>query len=112
METGQEFVKKIKPLGCAMFLGLAVIVMIICFTTKGTPLEGYEAPHDSDYYAEHLDELAEEITSVLAPLAGIDVTVKTEGERVVISGTESAINALRPYVLHYYDVELFEFRYT
>ena len=110
--TGQDFVKKIKPLGCAMFLLLAILVTLMCFTTKGTALDGYEAPNDSDYYGEHLDELCSEISDVLAPLAGIEVSVSYTDEKVVITGTQSAVDSLRPYVVHYYDAGLFSFNYT
>lgn len=109
--TGQDFVKKIKPIGCAMFLGLAVIVTVICFTAKGVPLPGYEAPNTSDYYEEHIEELAAELAENLIPLTEYEASVEAAGQQVIITGTESDINSLRPYILHYYDVKLFEFKY-
>lgn len=109
--TGQDFVKRIKPLGCAMFLILGIIVTVICFTAKGTPLPGYEAPNTSEYYGGHLEELASEIRENLIPLTEYEAAVECDGDVIAVAGAEDDINALRPYILHYYDVELFEFRY-
>ena len=56
MTAGEQFVKWIKPAGCVLFLGIFAAFLVICFTAKA-PVEGYTVPHDSQYYAQHLDEL-------------------------------------------------------
>jgi hypothetical protein len=112
MSTGEEFVKKIKPLGCAAFILLTVAVVLTCFTTKGIAVDGYTPPHGSDYYSDHLDELAEELSGTLLPM--IDATADFEvGEKVItITASTDDLNNLRPRILHYYDVDLFEFVYS
>ena len=54
--AGQDFVKMLKPVGCALFLLLFVIFLIFCFTAKA-PLDGYVKPQTIEYYSTHLDEL-------------------------------------------------------
>lgn len=111
MNTGEEFVKKLKPLGCAAFLLLTALTVLICFTSKGVAVDGYVPPQDSEYYAEHLDELKQEIEENLLPLIGVNADLELTSNAVRITAGEDDLNTLRPRVIHYYDAELFEFVY-
>ena len=81
MTAGQQFVKWLKPVGCGIFLLVFVLFFIMCFTAKA-PVEGYTVPHDSQYYAEHLDELKTELETNLFPrLDGIIICVCNTNDR-------------------------------
>ncbi|MGM9521127.1 MAG: hypothetical protein ACI3VB_01440 [Oscillospiraceae bacterium] len=110
MGTGQAFVKWLRPAGCVLFLGLFITVTVILFTAKGTPVEGYTAPQSSEYYSEHLDELAREINENLIPLLDIPwAKAERTGDVVTICAEGESLSTVRFAVIHYYDVELFEF---
>ena len=40
MTAGEDFVKKIKPFGCVLFLALFVGFLVFCFTGGGAPVKG------------------------------------------------------------------------
>ncbi len=109
METGKGFVRFIGPLGCVLFLGLTVLTVLMCFTLKGAPLEGYTAPNTSEYYSENISELAEEIRDNLMPLAGVRAEIIAENGKVTVFGTEDSVEKLQMYILHYYEKDLFRF---
>lgn len=108
MKGGQDFVRWLRPAGCVLFLALFALVTAILFTSKGTPVAGYEAPNTSEYYAEHLDELADELRDNLFPKVDAQwVEIRSDGGSVVITAAEEDIYVLRPAALHYYDAALF-----
>ncbi|MBQ2603258.1 MAG: hypothetical protein II583_07615 [Oscillospiraceae bacterium] len=110
LSAGEGFVKFIRPAGAALFLILFVIVTVFLFTAKGTPVEGYEPPHDSSYYREHTEELAAEIEENMLPLIDAEgVTVSVSGGKVLIAGAEDGLRTVRQGVIHYYAEDLFEF---
>ena len=106
MTAGEQFVKWIKPAGCVLFLGIFAAFLVICFTAKA-PVEGYTVPHDSQYYARHLDELKAELETNLFPkLEGIeDCYISGDKLRIIISdaGFEKSSTA----ITHYYGENLF-----
>ena len=111
MGTGQAFVKWIKPAGCALFLGLFILVTVILFTAKGAPVKGYDPPQDSDYYSEHLPELAQELQENMFPLieGAEGAGCRVEDGKVAVTAPEEAMTAVRSGVIHYYDAQLFVF---
>lgn len=106
MTAGEQFVKWIKPAGCVLFLGIFAAFLVICFTAKA-PVEGYTVPHDSQYYAQHLDELKAELEKNLFPrLEGIeDCYISGDKLKIIISdaGFEKSSKA----ITHYYGENLF-----
>ena len=111
MGTGQAFVKWLRPAGCVLFLGLFIVVTIFLFTAKGVPVEGYEPPHDSEYYAGHLDELAEELNTNMLPKLedGAAASFQVEGGQVVVTASDEDMFTVRNSIIHYYDEDLFQF---
>ena len=109
MRGGQDFIKWLRPAGCALFLGLFVLVTVILFTSKGAPVAGYEAPHTAEYYSGHLSELAEELSENLIPRLGVtSFQIDISGDRLSVTASEDDIYKIRPAVIHYYDADLFE----
>ncbi len=112
MSTGQDFVKKIRTIGAAMFLLLFGLFLYICFSSGSNPLAGYEAPHDSTYYAQSdatLGELKTELEANAFPkLTGVESCVISDG-RLVITIDSVTFAKCRSAILRYYDESLFEF---
>jgi hypothetical protein len=107
--AGQEFVKKIGIFGCIMFILLAVLVTVICFTAGRDPIPGYQSPEPAEYYALHLDKLEAELEENVFPkLEGVlDSYLKDGRLVVVISREDFAVS--RAAILRYFDKSLFEF---
>ena len=112
MNAGQEFVKKIRPLGVALFLILFVLFLYICFTAGTNPIPGYESPHDSEYYSRSdstLEELKTELEANVFPkLGGVESCAVSDGKIKVVIDSESFATS-RSAILRYYDENLFEF---
>ena len=112
MSAGQDFAKKIGPIGGAFFLLLFVLFLVYCFTAKPNPLSGYQAPHDSTYYAQNdttLSELKTELeTNVFPKLTGEESSTVAEGKLEIVINSES-FKTCRSAILRYYDDSLFEF---
>ncbi|MBR2717546.1 MAG: hypothetical protein IKD79_07430 [Oscillospiraceae bacterium] len=109
--AGQQFVKRIRPAGCALFLALAVLVTVICFTSGRDPIPGYEAPRDTEYYAAHLQELAEELEENVFPaLTDCSLTAEAGEENVTVTVVSGNLAAVRSALLRYFDQSLLEFR--
>lgn len=113
MSAGQEFVKKIGPFGSFLFLVIFVGFFIYCFTlTPKDPLAGYEAPHDSSYYAQSPETLAELQTeleaNVFPNLEGI-VSDEAEDGKLVIAISGDDFVESRDAILKHYDESLFYF---
>ena len=110
MNTGEDFVRKIKPAGCAVFLLISVAFLIMCFTAGGAPIEGYSVPHDSDYYAEHIDELKAELdANVIPQLDGIE-SCEVTGDKLTVTIDSSSFDESSGAITHYYRDELFIFK--
>ena len=112
MGAGQEFVKKIRPLGVVLFLVLFVLFLYICFTAGTNPIPGYESPHDSVYYSQNADTLGELKTeleaNVFPKLGGIESCAVSDGKIKVVIDSENFATS-RSAILRYYDESLFEF---
>lgn len=110
MNTGEEFVKKIRPIGCILFLALGVVVTVLCFTVNNDPVKGYEAPRDTAYYAEHLHALKAELeTSIFPVLSGEETAAVTDDGRVLVTLESNHYHASRGAILQYFDASLLEF---
>ncbi len=105
---GEEFIKKIRPAGCVLFIVLAVLVAAVCLTAGRDPIKGYEAPQTSEYYSQHLDELREELEANVFPqLDGVAGSRIGDGVLIVELDTNS-FAVTRSALLRYYDESLFE----
>lgn len=103
LSAGQDFVKKIGPWGCGLFLALFVLVTALCLTSGANPLPGYEAPHDTAYYAQYPQELAGELNAnVLPRLDDPAHAAVTEG-KVLVTVEASSFVPVRAALLHYFD---------
>ena len=110
LTTGQEFVKKIRPLGAALFLILFAAVTVFLFTAKGVEVEGYVPPQTGSYYSAHVEELMEEVRDNLLPAAGVEgVELELWHERILVAGTEDQLRRARQAIIHYYDSRFFDF---
>lgn len=105
---GQDFIKKIRPAGCVLFIALAVFTTVLCFTVGADPIKGYEPPHTDEYYAQHLEELRQELEENVFPhIEGVVSSRVGDGVLVVELHTDRFASA-RAALLHYYGEELFE----
>ena len=112
MTTGQDFVKKIRPIGAAMFLMMFVLFLIICFTARTDPLAGYSAPHNLTYYSQNdttLGELKTELeANVFTKLTGVESCTVKDGKLKIVIDSEYFKNC-RSALLKHFDNSLFEF---
>ena len=112
MSAGQDFAKKIGPIGGAFFLLLFVVFLVYCFTAGTNPIPGYEAPHDSSYYSQNattLSELKTELeTNVFPKINGIEYCTLSTG-KLEITIDNGSYTKSRSAILKFYDKSLFEF---
>ena len=107
--AGQEFARAVKPAGCVLLLLILIGVLYICFTSGKDPIPGYEAPQDTAYYVQHLQELKTELeTNVFPELEGIEGS-DVEGDHLNIRIQSDSFAVSRAAILRYYDLSLFEF---
>ena len=106
--SGQWLWKTLGPFGCILALALMVLALVLCFTAGTDPIPGYEAPESSAYYAEHLDELARELTENVLPRLEGEASVFVSGGTVVVSVEPDRYAATRSALLHFFDRTLLE----
>ena len=110
-ETGQSFVKKIGTFGMAAFLIILIGYFIVTFFAGShTALDGYVPPESNEYYAAHLEELAQEIKTNVEPiLPGIE-DAYAEGGKVVVTVEEDDYFSVRTALLKKFGGDLLELR--
>lgn len=108
--AGQDFLKKIGPAGCVLFLALFVLVTAICLTAGRDPVPGYEALHDTEYYVNHLDELATELNDNFLPRLDTPATAAVTSDTVTVTVEGDTFVVVRSALLHYFDESLFTFQ--
>lgn len=108
--AGEQFVKRIRPAGAALFLILAVLVTAICLTSGKNPIDGYAAPQTTEYYASHIEELAAELeTAVFPRLPDYTLTAEVSGDTVIVTVESGNYAAARSAILQYFDSSLLVF---
>jgi len=112
--AGQDFVKKLRPAGAALFLILFAVVTLFLFTSGRDPISGYEAPHDAAYYAasaQTMEELCEELRENVLPRLDGPASCRYDSgtNTVVVSIDDSRYAVVRSAVLRYFDASLFTF---
>ena len=99
----------LKPAGCVIFILVMIAFFIICFKSPSHAVEGYEAPHDSEYYAQHIDELETELEENFIPLVEGVTGCDIEGSQVKLTIEEESFPDVVNGITYYYDKELFIF---
>lgn len=108
MTAGQQTVKALKPLGCALVLLIMVAYFIMCFTTKA-PLEDYQRKETSDYYAENMEELKVELEENMFPLIEGTEACELDGSVLTVYLEPEHFDDSKKIITHYYSDELFNF---
>ena len=67
-EPGAQIARWLGPVGGGFVLLLSVLMIVFCLTRGANPVPGYTPPHDSEYYAQHLDERAQELNENVLPV--------------------------------------------
>jgi len=110
MNTGFDFIKKLRPLGCAIVLLCFVSLLVVCFSSGREALPGYAPPESMDYYARNLPALRAELEeNVLPRLEGTAGAEVADG-RVAVTVDRAHFTAVRSALLDHFDQTLLDFR--
>ena len=92
-----------------LVLLLSALMVVFCLTAGANPVPGYTPPHDSAYYAGHLDELAQELNTNFLPVLDETAHAEADGGTVTVTASEKEYVPVRGAVLKFYDAALFTF---
>ena len=95
-----------------LVLLLSALMVVFCFTAGANPVPGYTPPHDSAYYAGHLDELAQELNTNFLPVLDETAHAEADGGTVTVTASAKEYVPVRGAVLKFYDAALFTFEKT
>ena len=107
---GFQIVRWLRPGGAAIVLIVFVLFLVFCFSSGKAPIKGYEPPQDTEYYAEHLDELASELNDVVLPQIDESASAEVTGDTVTVTASHDSYVTTRAAVLKYFDRTLVEFK--
>ena len=111
-EPGAQIARWLGPVGGIFVLLLSALMVVFCFTAGTNPVPGYTPPHDSDYYAQHLDELAQELNTNFLPVLDETAHAEVRDGTVTVTASEKEYVPVRGAVLKFYDAALFTFEKT
>jgi hypothetical protein len=110
--AGQDFVSRIRPAGCALFLALAVLVGAICLTAGKDPIAGYTPPLTMEDYAADPAALVQELEEHVIPALPdytMSVALGQDGSVTVTVDSDHFV-AARAAILRYFDEDLITFQ--
>ena len=108
-EPGAQIARWLGPVGGIFVLMLSALMVVFCFTAGANPVPGYTPPHDSTYYAQHLDELAQELNANFLPVLDETAHAEVRDGTVTVTASEKEYVPVRGAVLKFYDAALFTF---
>ena len=109
-DTGTDFIKKLRPFGCALVVICFVGFLVLCFTSGRTALPDYTPPQSGEYYAAHIPELVQELNAhVLPELEGV-VSCREENGRAVVEIEKKSFFETRSALLEHFDESLLDLR--
>lgn len=108
-EPGAQIARWLGPVGGVFVLLLSALMVVYCFTAGANPVPGYVPPHDSTYYAGHLDELAQELNANFLPVLDETAHAEVSDGTVTVTASEKEYVPVRGAVLKFYDAALFTF---
>ena len=111
-EPGAQIARWLGPVGGVFVLLLSALMVVLCFTAGANPVPGYVPPHDSAYYAGHLDELAQELNTNFLPVLDETAHAEAGDGTVTVTASEKEYVPVRGAVLKFYDAALFTFEKT
>lgn len=111
-EPGAQIARWLGPVGGGFVLLLSVLMIAFCLTRGANPVPGYTPPHDSEYYAQHLDELAQELNENVLPVLDETAHAEVRDGTVTVTASEKEYVPVRGAVLKFYDAALFTFEKT
>ena len=103
MTAGQAFVKKLRPIGCAVFLLLLACFLLLSFLSgKGNVLDvgSYAVPDTLD--VSDADALGRELESALLPLLPGNGECSVQKGRLHLTFDSAEFSDCRATVLHFY----------
>ena len=112
MTAGQEFVKKIGPLGGAIFLLVFIFSLVICFMPPKGGLSDYEPPQNSEYYAQSMVNLAEleaELEINFFPHLGAEVSADLSENVIIIHAGKDDMVLIKAALTEHFNDSLFMF---
>ncbi len=106
---GFQIVRWLRPAGAVIVLLVSALFLAVCFSSGRAPIPGYTAPHEADYYARHLPELAEELNANVLPQVDDAASAAVTGDTVTVTIPEATFVTTRAAVLRYFDAALVTF---
>ena len=106
---GFQIVRWLRPFGSALVLLTFILFLVYAFTDH-SPIKDYTPPHDGAYYAEHLDELADELNNTVLALVDPKASAEVTGDTVTVTIPTDSFVVTRAAVLRYFDSALFTFK--
>ena len=105
---GFQIVRWLRPFGSALVLLTFILFLVYAFTDHA-PIKDYTPPHDGAYYAQHLDELADELNNTVLALVDPEASAEVTGDVVTVTIPSDSFIPTKGAVLWYFDSQLVQF---